>query len=762
MPEIDDLSSLLASSMGGGEAMPEMAGLPQGQPEEIAAPYVQEGGESPADHRRLLDWIEHPNIAEELDEDTLRKIGMRVHRELQIDDDTRSDWVMQSEEAMDLAMQVAKGKTFPWPNASNIVFPLMTTAAVQFQARAFPAIIQGRNVVKGIVIGRDNGIPQIGPDGSPVVQMTPQGPQPQWAQPPGAKKDRAERIGEHMSWQLLEEMKEWQEETDKLLLILPIIGCVFRKTYFRKDWHTNVSSLVMPINLVVNFWAPALERAPRISEELKLYPNEIEENIRGGLFIDQDYPQNGSDGEDEDAPREFIEQHRLWDLDEDGYAEPYVVTVHKSSQKVARIVARYDGDGVHIDQSKGNKIARIEPIHYYTKFDFLPNPRGGIYGVGFGQLLGPINKAVNTSLNQLFDAGTLQNTGGGFIGRGLSMASGAIKFKLGEWKVVNAPGQSIRDSVVPMQHAGPSPVLFQLLGLLIDSGKEVASVKDALTGETAAATMQPTTLMALIEQGLKVFTAIFKRVHGSAKKEYDKLYDLNRRYLEIQQRYQVGDEWKVITKEDYARGAGVKPISDPAMVSDAQKAAKVQFLLSPPFIGNPLINQMEILQRALDVAGETDIEKLIVQQPPQNPELIAKAAEMELEGKKTEAEIENMKFERLEKITSAILNLAKADATVGDQHMSWIEQHIDILRMNMEALQQPARKEGQADPGGLPMGPDGTPQTNHPGLPSSPHDLMMPNANAGAEEPPFPDARQDRNGSWYPGHPARPVPAGGF
>src|SRR5262249_29719858 len=152
------------------------------------------------------------------------------------------------------------------------------------------------------------------------------------------------------------------------------------------------------------------------------------------------------------------------------------------------------------------------------------NPEGGFYGVGFGQLLGPINHAVNTSLNQLFDAGTLQNTGGGFIGRGLSMQSGSLKFRLGEWKVVNAPGQSIRDNVVPHQHAGPSAQLYQLLVYLVEAGKEVASVKDVLTGDAAAATMQPTTLMAMIEQGLKVFTGIYKRIHLSAKREYQKLY----------------------------------------------------------------------------------------------------------------------------------------------------------------------------------------------------------------------------------------------
>src|SRR5690606_14136956 len=97
-------------------------------------------------------------------------------------------------------------------------------------------------------------------------------------------------------------------------------------------------------------------------------------------------------------------------------------------------------------------------------------------------------------------------------------------------------------------------------------------------GEQLSATMQPTTLLALIEQGTKVFNAIFKRVYRSLKCELDKLYRLNRIYLPVQTGYPVGDEWREITKEDYARSAGVRPVADPAMASDMQRLAKAQLL----------------------------------------------------------------------------------------------------------------------------------------------------------------------------------------
>jgi chaperonin GroES len=114
---------------------------------------------------------------------------------------------------LDMAMQVRETKNFPWPNASNVKFPLLTVAAIQFQARAYPAIVDGSNLVKGRVLGPD---------------------------PQGEKRERADRIGAHMTWQLLYRMPGWEEETDRLLLMLPIVGCVFRKTYFDSIANSNV------------------------------------------------------------------------------------------------------------------------------------------------------------------------------------------------------------------------------------------------------------------------------------------------------------------------------------------------------------------------------------------------------------------------------------------------------------------------------------------------------------------------------------------
>ncbi|MDE2099597.1 MAG: co-chaperone GroES [Patescibacteria group bacterium] len=695
-----------------------LAAVPN-QPDSEATPDIQQ-------HQKLLRWIKSTNIAKELDAELLSRIGERVVKEYEIDDNSRSDWKTKTEQAMDLAMQVAKEKQFPWPKAANVIYPLMTTASIQFAARAYPAIVANRSVVKGVVVGADDGQPVIDMQtGQPVIQPGPNGqPMPVWQVPPGAKQKRADDIGEHMSWQLLDEQTEWEPETDAMLHILPVVGCDFRKSYFDPGKGRNASLRVTAMNLVINYHAKSLETAPRLTEEIRYYPIEIEEQERAGIFLKPEEPygraEDGQEGDD-DAPHMFLEQHRWWDLDDDNYPEPYIVTVHKKSRKVVRIIARYDADGIHFSNVT-HKIVKIDPVHYYTKYDFLPNPDGGVYGVGFGQLLRPINEAVNTTLNQLLDAGTLANTGGGFIGKGLSMNAGAIRFIMGEYKVVNVAGGTLRENIVPMQFPGPSSVLFNLLGMLVEAGKEVAAVKDVLTGDTGKnANIPATTTLALIEQGLKVFTAIYKRIHRALKSELNKLYRLNRIYGDEKSQYKVGDTWKVISKQDYVLGSGVEPVSDPTMVSDMQRLGRAQFLMQ--FANDPYFNAHEIRRRILSAASIDDIDKVLNAQAPPNPQIAIKGLELEQRGHEVQATISAKKATEVREYSQAILNLANADAAVGDQHLQWLNQQLAIWEKQFDAANQ-TNDAGQA--GAAPGSPP---------PPALPHPMAMPNPTQPGSEP---------------------------
>ena len=695
--------------------------------------------------KRPISWltglIDVDNIAAELDQELLNDIGYDVTKTYDQDDASRADWKRQSESAMKLAKQLRETKSDPWPGCANVKYPLMTVAAIQFAARAYPEICKGDQIVRCAVEGED---------------------------PDGSKEARAGRISKHMNWQLTKQMKEWEDDTDTLLHILPIVGCCFRKSYFdlQLDGGRNVSELVLPDDLVVNNKARTLEKARRATHRYYLYENDIYERQKSGVWLDVDLGEsvNPKNPDDRDKPHEFLEQHRYWDLDGDGYQEPYIVTVHKLTNKVVRIDARFSQDGI---QEKGGRITRINPDHYLTCFKFLPNPDGSFYPVGFGQLLEPINDSVNTVLNQLLDAGTLANLGGGFLGRGIKIRGGQVLFKPGEWKPVDTTGAALRDNVFPLPVKDASPVLFQLLGMLVNAAKEITAIKD-ITGEGLSANTPAHTALAIMEQGQKVFSAIYKRIYRGLGDEFEKLYQLNARYMPEEETFRFGPMMQPqppmqsgmmgqtpgmpqgmpgmppqmgmgqppvqqVAKADYqAEDLTVYPVADPNLATDVQRALKTQALLQ--LSGRPGMNEIELTKRAIHSIHPNDEDKMfqMPQAPPPNPDLIKVQAELHDKGVrlhmdmlKFDYEMEELKAKIAKTKADSILALAKAEDTergdlveVYKAEMDQINNEINrrvAMAKDMAAQQAQAQQQGgQPSAGG---GPSAAPNPNMAGIP---------------------------------------------
>lgn len=555
----------------------------------------------------MLDAIKAPNLVPLLDKQDVAKIGTNALQEYDIDLGTCTDFHERFDKAMDVAMQVKKDKSFPWPNASNIIFPLLTTAAVQFQARALPAIIDGGQVAKGRVLGPD---------------------------PEGQKAERAKRIGDHMTWQFLNDVPGWEDDTDKLLLRLPIIGCEFRKTWRDGIRSQNNSETVSAKDFVVNYNTVSLDKAPRFTHVQRYYPHEIEAFIRAGEW--EKVPYDGEDGSDPHSLVIIYEQNRLIDMDDDGLPEPYVVTLTQDGH-VARIVACYDADGIFLTSpSLGKQVAlselmgmgpqvlgedvkvvRIERKNYFTKYGFIPAPDGSFYDIGFGTLTENLGAAVNTIINQLIDAGTLTNMQGGFIAGGTKIKGGNMRFAPGEWKrVEGATAGPLRDNILPLQLPGPNATLFSLLGMLIEAVQNITSVSDILSGNQDTQTA-PTTALALIEQGQKVFTAIYQRIHRALGEEIRIMCGLNRDYLDEEEYFALHDTPGTIGRADYQdKDLDVIPVSDPRAINDRVKMAKAEVLMT--FNGDPLVNQVEIRKRSFEAAG-IENPKALMEVPPMPP-----------------------------------------------------------------------------------------------------------------------------------------------
>jgi len=649
--------------------------MPQSALAEMEDYGDETGAEQEAQGLTIEDLMQAENIADLLNEEELSLIGSRVCDEYQIDCSTRKDWETAQGTASDLAMLIASEKTYPWPNASNVKHPMLAQAAFEFNARAYPAIVQGNRVVKCNVWGKD---------------------------PDGQKANRSERVSEHLSFQCLVEMPEWEEDTDRLLVMLPIAGCVFRKIWFDPSLGRKVSRLVTADNLVVNYFARSLGDVPRATERMDLYPYEIQERILSGRFIEFEYkglPAGGDsdnaketprDDNDDQAPHRFLEQHRRLDLDQDGYAEPYIVTVHEGSEKVCRIVANYDAESVRVDQAGGNVVA-IRKRDFYVKYDFLPSPDGGFYGIGFGYLLKDVLEAINTTINQMLDAGKLANMQGGLVSATLGLREKKITLQPGEWKTVNTTGP-MNQAVLPIKYDGPNPVLFSLLGLLIETGEGISAIKDVLTGEGQGKNASPTTTLALIDQGLSVFTAIFKRVHRALKAELGIHARLNRENPDpVRYNALFDGEEEFDPVQDYSEAdMDILPVSDPNVASRMQELAKAD-LLQQIGGGNPMIDQSELLRRIMEAAKIEDVDGLLVPPPEPDPfaeELMKVMALLEAEDKAAGIK---------EKMTRALKNVADAEAAEEGIQMDSYKLFLETLVAEMGAEQ--AGADGQ---GGIP------------------------------------------------------------
>jgi len=531
-----------------------------------------------------------PNVAELLDERELALIGDQVVNGYNIDEDSRAEWKATIEKAMDIAKQVMEPKSFPWPGAANIKMPIITKACIEYASRTLPELIQNDKIVKGVIVGLD---------------------------PEGIKQKRCDRVSKYMSYQLLTKSPDWEEGTDSLLQTLPVLGTVFKKTYYSETEKRCKSEMCVPENIVVNYNTQSLETARRITHTLVMYANDILERQRRGLYLDIPISELTTSDQaytdDEDFPINVLEQHCYLDLDEDDYKEPYIVLVHKESRKVLRIISRFK----NVEEENG-KIIKIEPKQYFTDFHFIRSPDGGFYSMGFGSLLLPINTTINTITNQLLDSGTLSNTQGGFLGRGLRIKNGEVKVKMGEWKVLDAAsGTSIRDNIFPLPVREPSSTLLQLLQLMIQEAKDLSSTTDVLLGKQAAQNVSSGTISQLVDQSTKVFAAINKRVYRGQKKEYQKIYDLNFEYLTDEEYQNVLDDPEANVKTDFEpESMDIFPIADPTLSSEQQRISRAGMIQQLPTIDRRAADEMVL--EAMQVDGALK-KKLLPEPDPDAP-----------------------------------------------------------------------------------------------------------------------------------------------
>jgi chaperonin GroES len=409
---------------------------------------------------------------------------------------------------------------------------------------------------------------------------------------------------------------------------------------------------------------------------------------------------------------------------------------------VVRIVPCFDEETVTINHEKPRR-ATSSPSSASIRSAISPStasfpaPDGSFYDIGFGSLLDDFTAAIDAIGNQMLDAGTLQNAQGGFIGNGVKIRSGDLRFRsVGEWKRVDVTGGTLAQNIVPLNLPGPSAVLYNLFVFLVGMAKEVTSASDALTG-VSSGTEQPTTLLARIEQASKVMTAIFKRIHRSFGEELRMLFKLNADFLKGETPFALNDTPGKVSGDDYQKpeqgpDIDVVPVSDPTMVIDAMRAVRAQAL--GEFKGDPNVNQKELTRRILEGTGQPDIDALMkVDAPQPDPALLIEGARLALDKMKADAQFDKDKANAAQWFMTAA-NDAAAIGLMSDAAMfagAATKLATESARYTLETPNgEPAGGPGAV--GGMAPAPD---DAGLPAIPPGPGDVPPDIMGGGGELP---------------------------
>lgn len=669
------------------------------------------------------------NLAEILSEEQSAGVVAQVMERYNTDLQSRAEKQKQLQNIIKLALAVNEEKSFPFQGASNVIYPLIATACIEFGARCYPEIFKDGAIVKAKVIGSDAGQQMKDFDGTDVFEDEEQ--TKPVMENVGAKMKRGMRIATVMNYQLNEEIPNFEPDMDSLFHALPALGTLFKKIYYDSETKLPCIELIYPDKLIINDFASCLEKAP-ITHLVEKYPQDVLRSIRSGDYIDFDFdpevtdstsskesdldnndPSKKSGDSAEAGLYSFLEQHCWLDLDDDDFLEPYVATVHQASNKLVKLVKRFDE--LDVIRNKKGELQEIKAQNFFVKYIFLPSPDGSFYGTGLGHLLYNINSAVNSSINQLNDAGTLQNTGGGFLGKNLNIPGGMKNFRLAEWKFVDSFGGNIRDSIVPLPTPDPSQTLFTLLSYLVQAGKELGSLNDILTGENAS-NIAATTYMGMAEQGMKQFKAVYKRIYASMKQELKKIYLMNSDYLTQRKYSEILDMPLRETpdvKRDFSEGGyDIVPIADVETVNSTQKYARAQFLMG--FLQDPFVSPLEVRKEIFEITGIETADKLLITPPPAPNPLLeieqlkqqTKMAEIQsnsqIEIQKVFAQMEELKavIAKLEadavvSHTQSMVNLANAGKIAKDTELAESKEQLDVLDNQIDQQTKQMEIEGR-------------------------------------------------------------------
>jgi hypothetical protein len=176
---------------------------------------------------------------------------------------------------------------------------------------------------------------------------------------------------------------------------------------------------------------------------------------------------------------------------------------------------------------------------------------------------------------------------------------------------VDAPSGDLRAGLLPLPYKGADPTLFQLLGFCVQAGKEFATVADQKLGDAANAGAPVGTTMALMERGMRVMSAIHKRIHYAQRIEFKLLSRIFAESLPPMYPYEVQGDLQSLKASDFDERIDIIPVSDPTIFSMSQRVTLAQTQLQLAEAAPQMHNMYEAYRRMYSAMGVQNIDAIL-------------------------------------------------------------------------------------------------------------------------------------------------------
>jgi len=533
------------------------------------------------------------NLADELDEQELDKIATELVGDYKADKETREPWEKAYIKGLSLLGLQIEERSVPWSGASGVFHPILSEAVTKFVADAMMETFPASGPVLAKIIGK----------------TTPE------------RTKQCKRVQKDMNYQCIDIMPEYRDEHEQALFHLAVGGSVFKKVYYDVQLGRQTVPYVMADDFVVAYGTTDLNTCPRATHVMKMWPNDLRKTQYMGRYRDIDIPKPSIEYSDVDKKEDkvsgakpsverddrhtILEMHVDYDLpgfedkdpddEETGIELPYIITIELSSQKILSIYRNWEED----DNLKAKQ-------EFFVQYKFLPGL--GFYGIGLVHLLGGIAKSATSILRQLVDAGTLSNLPAGLKARGLRIKGDDSPLRTGEFRDVDVPGGAIKDNITFLPYKEPSSVLFQLLGKIVEEGRNIASIADLKISEMDNQAPVGTTL-AIIERGMKVMSSVHARIHSSMRKEFKLIAGLVKDFQSSEYEYDV--EEGATRAQDYDDRVDILPISNPNASTMAQRIMQNQAVLQLATTAPHIYDLKQLHRGMIDAMGIDNADKII-------------------------------------------------------------------------------------------------------------------------------------------------------